>query len=600
MPAPRITVVGSVNLDLVVRCETLPRPGETVSGATLARFPGGKGANQAVACARLGARVTFVGAVGRDAFADEALAGLREAGVELDVRETDEPTGVALITVDAAGETTIVVSPGANGRVGGFELAPSDAVLCQQEIPDEAVIAAWEQATGMFCLNAAPARRIAVDPDLAVVNRFELESLARTDGLVALTLGAEGAVLLEDGEEVARATPPQVEVVDGTAAGDAFTACLLVSLLEGRDQDESLDPRLRRRRPRRLPARRPAVAADRRRDRRRSSARRALCVDSTQRRRGDNRDTAGVSIPIILDCDPGHDDAIALLLALASPEVELLGVTTVHGNQTLAKTTANALRVLDLVGRTDIPVAAGADRPLERELVVASHVHGDSGLDGPTLPPARHEPLGEHAVDFMERTIAASPQPVTLVPTGPLTNIALLLERTGGANVERIVSMGGAAAEGNMTPAAEFNIWADPEAAQAVYHAGIDITMIGLDVTHLALTTPAIQERLRAAGTVGVFVADLVDFFAVYHRETYGWDGAPIHDAVAVAHVIQEGLVTTIERNVEIELESDLCRGRTVVDRWRRTGRPANAHVGVDLDADGFFDLLVERIGRLG
>jgi pyrimidine-specific ribonucleoside hydrolase len=307
-----------------------------------------------------------------------------------------------------------------------------------------------------------------------------------------------------------------------------------------------------------------------------------------------------VTIPIILDCDPGHDDAIALLLALASPEVELLGVTTVHGNQTLAKTTANALRVLDLVRRTDIPVAAGADRPLERELVVASHVHGDSGLDGPTLPPARHAPLGEYAVDFMERTIAASPQPVTLVPIGPLTNIALLLERTGGSNVERIVSMGGAAAEGNMTPAAEFNIWADPEAAEAVYHAGIDITMIGLDVTHLALTTRAIQDRLRAEGTVGVFVADLVDFFSVYHRETYGWDGAPIHDAVAVAHVIQEGLVTTIERNVEIELESDLCRGRTVVDRWKRTGRPANAHVGVDLDANGFFDLLVERIARLG
>ena len=307
-----------------------------------------------------------------------------------------------------------------------------------------------------------------------------------------------------------------------------------------------------------------------------------------------------MSIPIILDCDPGHDDAIALLLALASPEVEVLGITTVHGNQTLEKTTANALRVLDLAGRTDIPVAAGADRPLMRELTVASHVHGDSGLDGPTLPPARHDPLGEHAVDFLERTIAASPVPVTLVPTGPLTNIALLLERTGGANVERIVSMGGAAAEGNMTPAAEFNIWADPEAAQAVYHAGLDVTMIGLDVTHLALTTPAIQARLRAAGAIGSFVADLVDFFAVYHRETYGWDGAPIHDAVAVAHVIQEGLVTTIDRNVEIELESDLCRGRTVVDRWLRTDRAVNAHVGVALDVDGFFDLLVERIGRLG
>ncbi len=307
-----------------------------------------------------------------------------------------------------------------------------------------------------------------------------------------------------------------------------------------------------------------------------------------------------MSTPVILDCDPGHDDAIALLLALASPELEVLGVTTVHGNQTLEKTTANALRVLDLAGRADIPVAAGADRPLARELTVASHVHGDSGLDGPTLPPAGRAPLGEHAVDFMERTIAASPAPVTLVPTGPLTNIALLLERTAGANVERIVLMGGAVAEGNMTPAAEFNIWADPEAARAVFHAGIDTTMIGLDVTHRAVTTPALQERLRATGSIGAFVADLIDFFAVYHLETYGWDGAPIHDAVAVAHVIRPGLVTTIESNVEIELESDLCRGRTVVDRWKRTERPVNAHVGLDLDTDGFFDLLVERIGRLG
>jgi purine nucleosidase len=307
-----------------------------------------------------------------------------------------------------------------------------------------------------------------------------------------------------------------------------------------------------------------------------------------------------MSIPIILDCDPGHDDAIALLLALASPEVDLLGVTTVHGNQTLAKTTANALRVLDLAGCGDIPVAAGADRPLERELTVASHVHGDSGLDGPALPPASREPLAEGAVDFLERTIAASPAPVTLVPTGPLTNVARLLARTGGSNIERIVLMGGAIAEGNMTPAAEFNIWADPEAAHAVFCAGVDTTMIGLDVTHLAVTTPALQERLRASGEVGVFVAGLVDFFAVHHRETYGWDGAPVHDAVAMAHVIDPGIVTTLERNVEIERESDLCRGRTVVDRWNRTQRPRNAHVGVDLDAGAFFDLLVERIGLLG
>jgi len=242
MRPPRITVVGSINLDLVARTEALPRPGETVSGATLERFPGGKGANQAVACARLGAEVTMVGAVGRDGFAAEALAGLVEAGVELDLRELDEqPTGVALITVDASGETTIVVSAGANWTVEEFILPPSDAVLCQQEVPDAIVISAWEQATGLFCLNAAPARRIAVDPDLAVVNRFELDSLARTDGLVALTLGADGAVLLEDGEEIARAQPPAVTVVDGTAAGDAFTACLLVSFLEGREQQEALE-----------------------------------------------------------------------------------------------------------------------------------------------------------------------------------------------------------------------------------------------------------------------------------------------------------------------------------------------------------------------
>ena len=311
-------------------------------------------------------------------------------------------------------------------------------------------------------------------------------------------------------------------------------------------------------------------------------------------------DTAGVGIPVILDCDPGHDDAIALLLALASPEVEVLGVTTVHGNQTLSKTTANALRVLDLAGRGEIAVAAGADRPLERELTVASHVHGESGLDGPALPAASRGPLEEGAVEFMARAIAASPLPVTLVPTGPLTNVALLLERTGGANVERVVLMGGSIAEGNMTPAAEFNIWADPEAAAAVFRAGIDTTMIGLDVTHRAVTTPALQQRLRASGTTGAFVADLVEFFTVFHRETYGWEGAPIHDAVAVAHVIQPGIVTTIPCNVEIELESDLCRGRTVVDRWQRTGRHPNAHVGIDLETGRFFELLLERIARLG
>ena len=298
-----------------------------------------------------------------------------------------------------------------------------------------------------------------------------------------------------------------------------------------------------------------------------------------------------MTIPIILDCDPGHDDAIALLLALGSPEVELLGVTTVHGNQTLEKTTENALRVLELVGRTDVPVARGADRPLERELAVAAHVHGESGLDGPDLPVATASPVAQHAVEFMVEHV--TPETV-LVPVGPLTNVADALAR--GVRPARIVLMGGAIAEGNMTPAAEFNIWADPEAAQRVFHAGIPVTMIGLDVTHQALLTPSWVERFRGAGPIGIFVAELVEFFRRYHEQTYGWDGPPVHDALAIAHVLRPGLVRTEHRNVEVELGSELTRGRTVVDLWRRTDREPNADVGVAVDADAFLELLLERI----
>ena len=302
-----------------------------------------------------------------------------------------------------------------------------------------------------------------------------------------------------------------------------------------------------------------------------------------------------MTTPVILDCDPGHDDAIALLLALASPEIELVGVTTVHGNQTLDKTTDNALRVLALVGREDVPVAMGADRPLTRELHVAAHVHGESGLDGPALPEPASVPVAQHAVEFLAERV--TPETV-LVPIGPLTNVALALDR--GVEPGRIVLMGGAIAEGNMTPAAEFNIWADPEAAARVFGSGIDVTMIGLDVTHAALLTPPWAERFREAGRVGTFVAELVEFFKRYHARTYGWDAAPIHDAVALAHAFRPGIVTTERMNVEIEVESELTRGRTVADRWHRTDRPANADVGVAIDADAFFELLLERIATLG
>jgi len=297
---------------------------------------------------------------------------------------------------------------------------------------------------------------------------------------------------------------------------------------------------------------------------------------------------------ILLDCDPGHDDAIALLLALASPEVELIGVTTVAGNQTLEKTTANALRLLEFVGRADIPVAAGADRPLVREQYVASYVHGETGLDGPDLPAAQGKPLDSHAVDFLADQIRAVDGAVTLVPTGPLTNVALLLALHPDARPERIVLMGGAIAEGNVTPAAEFNIWADPEAAARVFGSGIDTTMVGLDVTHKALFTPAYVHRLN--GRVGEMVAALLEFYGHFHKEVYDFDGSPIHDAVAVAHVVRDGLVRTEHLNTEIDVESELCRGRTVVDVWRRSGREPNSHVGVDIDADGFLELLVERL----
>ena len=239
---PRLTVVGSINLDLVARCDRLPRPGETVTDAEFARHPGGKGANQAVGAARMGAEVRMIGCVGEDELATEALAGLREAGVALDVRTVDAPTGVALILVDGAGETVIVVAPGANGTVEPPQAAEN--ALCQLEIPIETVAATARATSGFFALNAAPAKPVPVEvlgrADLVVVNRYELDALPEAPRLTALTLGAEGAVLLEDGEEVARAAPPKVDAVDGTAAGDAFTACLVVSLLEGRDREEAL------------------------------------------------------------------------------------------------------------------------------------------------------------------------------------------------------------------------------------------------------------------------------------------------------------------------------------------------------------------------
>lgn len=307
-----------------------------------------------------------------------------------------------------------------------------------------------------------------------------------------------------------------------------------------------------------------------------------------------------MSRPIILDCDPGHDDAIALILACASPSLDIRAVTTSAGNQTPDKTLNNALRILTLLGRSDIPVAGGALKPLARELIIADNVHGESGLDGPTLPEPGFEPQTEHAVELMARVLEESDKPVTLVPTGPLTNIALLLatHRELTDKIERIVLMGGGAETGNWTPAAEFNIYVDPQAADMVFSSGIPITMCGLDVTHRAQIMDEDIERIRAIDNpVSDVVADLLDFFMIYHRDPkWGLEGAPLHDPCTIAWLLAPELFTAQDCWVGIETKGEYTQGMTVVDRYQLSGKPANATVLFDVYRQGFVDLLAKSL----
>lgn len=307
---------------------------------------------------------------------------------------------------------------------------------------------------------------------------------------------------------------------------------------------------------------------------------------------------------IIIDTDPGQDDAVAILLALASPELEVLGITAVAGNVPLALTQLNARKILELVGRTDIPVFAGADAPLSRKLVTAEHVHGKTGLDGIELPEPSMPLQDQHAVDFIIDTLRREPAgTVTLVPIGPLTNIAAAFAKAPdiAARTARIVLMGGAYFEvGNITPAAEFNIYVDPEAAKAVFAAGVPITVLPLDATHQALTSRDWVERMRALPSrCGPAVASWTDFFERYDREKYGSLGAPLHDPCAVAWLIRPDLFQGRQINVEIETQGEFTLGMTVADWWRVTDRAANALFIRDLDRDGLFALLSERIARL-
>jgi len=308
---------------------------------------------------------------------------------------------------------------------------------------------------------------------------------------------------------------------------------------------------------------------------------------------------------IIIDTDPGQDDAVAILLALSSPEeLEVLGITCVAGNVPLALTAKNARIVCELAGRPDVAVFAGCDRPLGRDLVTAEHVHGKTGLDGPDLPAPQMPLQRQHAVDFIIDTLRAEPKgTVTLCPLGPLTNIATAFQKAPEIvdRVQEIVLMGGAYFEvGNITPAAEFNIYVDPHAADIVFKSGVSIVVMPLDVTHKALVTAPRNNAFRAQGTpVGIAVAQMTEFFERFDKQKYGTAGAPLHDPCVTAYLLAPHLFTGRHINVEIETNSELTMGMTVADWWGVTDRPKNALFVGDIDADGFFDLLTTRLSRL-
>jgi purine nucleosidase len=308
---------------------------------------------------------------------------------------------------------------------------------------------------------------------------------------------------------------------------------------------------------------------------------------------------------IIIDTDPGQDDAVAILLALASPEeIDVLGLTCVAGNVPLELTAKNARKVCELAGKRDVAVFAGCDRPMGRDLVTAEHVHGKTGLDGPDLPEPTMPVQQTHAVDFIIETLRReAAATVTLCPLGPLTNIATAFDRAPDIieKVQEIVLMGGAYFEvGNITPAAEFNIYVDPQAADIVFKSGSPIVVMPLDVTHKALVTAPRNDAFRALDTpVGVAVAEMTDFFERFDKEKYGSAGAPLHDPCVTAYLIRPELFSGRYINVEIETQSELTLGMTVADWWGVTDRPKNALFMGDMDTDGFFALLTERMARL-
>jgi len=307
-----------------------------------------------------------------------------------------------------------------------------------------------------------------------------------------------------------------------------------------------------------------------------------------------------MTLPIIIDCDPGHDDAIALILALSSPELQLKAVTTSAGNQTPEKTLHNALRILTLLGRRDIPVAGGARRPLMRDLVIADNVHGESGLDGPTLPEPNFSPLSCPATELIAKTLRNSLEAITIVAIGPLTNIALFLNSYPNLRdrITQIVVMGGAIGLGNWTPVAEFNIAVDPEAAEIVFQSGVPIVMAGLDVTHKAQILDNEISKIRQIGNpVTSAISDLLDFFMIYHRQDK-WDfqGAPLHDPCTIAWLVKPEMFKTIKRWVGVETKGQYSQGMTVVDKYFLTDNKPNTTIMVDVNRQDFVDTIINRV----
>lgn len=305
-------------------------------------------------------------------------------------------------------------------------------------------------------------------------------------------------------------------------------------------------------------------------------------------------------LSVIFDCDPGHDDAIALLMAFASDRFDIKAVTVTGGNQTLAKTLRNARRILSFADVKGPIVAAGCDKPLLRPLEIAPQVHGDSGLDGPYLPESDYPVDPRHAVEVMKDVLTQSPEPMTIIATGPLTNVGLLLMTYPEVKpqIKQIAIMGGSVVGGNWTPSAEFNILVDPEAAHAVFHSGIPVIMAGLDVTHKALVMPEDTERIRALGKkVPVMVAELMDFFAKFHM-AMSFTGTPLHDPVPVAYLIDPSLFKTADYFVDIETDGEFTTGSTVADIRNRYGKAPNVKVLLDVDRPKFIDLIVELLGH--